>query len=226
MILFLPIDIIKFIASYLLGDHLLFLKLTCKKIRDITKDLSCGILITPENFERVCDITGYHVMKISGSDTEFHQVINSHQLIYTCPLVKKLIVDYCGIRTNKIQYLDDFLETFNNLTSLKVIKCKDPVYGRVHHYMSKLSNLEIYTTQHISLTLEFPVEKVYLCSFQILDDRKLYNIGVTLPNLSFVDYEKTIKYNCQRKYAFISTTKDYVLQELCSDFVPNVKFLT
>lgn len=154
-------DIVKLIASYLEGDHLLHFKLTCKTLYEITKNMSCMIKITLENIERTTSTPGFHIIETNG-DGALMDYIRSSQKRY--PLITNLIIDYCGIELKVKNTRNIYTRAFDNLYSLRIIRCRDIFSIMILKSMKKLSILEIYTNRNITVFFARQVEHVRLCS--------------------------------------------------------------
>lgn len=212
-------DLVRKITSYLDGDYLKHFKLACKSLNEATKDMSCAIQITKENYERTISTPGYHIIKMNEREMPFDEYDELVQA-QLCPEVKHLIVDYCGIYSGIgcITYV--FLESFEKLHSLRIIRCIENIAVTIHKGES-LSHLEIYTDGYIHLTLFQKLEKGLLCSTQEL-----------IRDKATIEVESPIMCTCNIKcYSKKSTLKCTdlkfipTLNGFFEDFVPKAEFL-
>lgn len=206
------------IAKYLAGDYLKNFKLICKEINDMTRDMSCAIEMTPENFPRTSRTPGYHLIKVEGEKPKLVDYLDSSS--YTLyPEIKHLIIDHCGKESPKFKY--DFISVyFDFIRSVRIIKCKDRVNLGVSENDLYFSSLEIYTTGSIKLKLYKELNKALLCATQD-------SASITIQLSREVPIDHASGTRCFAAKSIILSGGELVpTPHTYGTFVPNKKFLS
>lgn len=209
-------DIVRKIAYYLEGDHLKNFKLTCKKSNEITKEMSCAIEMTEHNFERTSTITGYHIIKMNGDETVFKSCYDRQN-------IKKIILDYGGIKSQNHSEINYFIQPFYNLQSLRIIRCMNNISIIIRNTL-KFSSLEIYTSGNINVTLFRHLENGLLCSMgEYMDGYSNVDISVIFD--VDVVYAKNIKCKARRNAIIYGYPSHTFLHDTLETFVPKPEYL-
>lgn len=217
------VNVTQKIANCLEGDDLKNFKLSCKMLNDITKGWSCAIQITIDNFKRTCDIPGYHIIRMTGPELEFNDYLNfSRVRLY--PNIKHLIIDHQGVDVDDFDY-QIILIHFDNLQSLRIIRCKHSVNLEVDKDDITLSFLEVYTSGFIKLKLKKEIKKALLCSTQQKEMENYSNIIIELPRGSHINQASGTR--CYAKKSTILHGSDALTPtpHPFGTFVPKPKYL-
>lgn len=175
-------DLIRLIAFYLEGNHLLHFKLVCKRIYVPLKDWKCFIQITPVNFDRTIMTPGIHIITYKDEYIEELQALVEYRFLcgrMDDHLIKNLIFDCCGSGVTSTSDDAAFFSLFKGLQSLRIIRSLNGVILTIESYDRSLSLIEVYTEGIIDILFCRQVEKVKLCSRATLeDDRHSILIGL------------------------------------------------
>lgn len=210
------LDIVRRIAYYLEGDHLKNFKLVCKKIEKITREMSCAILITKENFDRTCVISGYHIIKLNKENEEIYGSMRE----WWYPKVKYLTIDYCGMERGGEITQENFASKFRELQFLRIIRCVEEAKW-IFNFYTEISTLEIYSSKTILLEMCEKIKNVRLCSMENAEDKA--TIHITVPNIDYTGYAWDIK--CFGRKRIILRSGFYAISDILHDFEPRSEFL-
>lgn len=218
---YFPKDITRLFAFYLEGDDLLHFKLACKQIRKDTREMPCEIQVTSSNYKRTFSTPGFHVIKLDENSTEMRKYVQNITSDHF-PIVKHLLIDYCGLKSSMPFKSKEFFIAFFNIQSLRIIRCADYSGLTIFSSIGKLSTLEIYSVKDISLTTYKIVENVRLCSTLRIQDSVSPTIRVIFR--SFESKSERVQC-CGAKVQYLTREHGSIITNNRNDFVPNKKFL-
>lgn len=186
-----PKDIVAEIGSFLYGRDLLNFKLVSKTANEVSKERSCYVKITSDNYRKDIDTLGIHVI-IVKKDNEcffdiFRDLCNDTWQI-NAPKIQELIIDFKDYPEEKTyEYMIlCYIRDLKELKRCKIVNANIPSGGQILIDIkedSKLEDLEIHSLGAINLWVHKKIKKV-----RIYQTNEYATVSITATKSTFIKH--------------------------------------